>query len=173
MVEKAEPKLMRDILGCSEEHIDKRLAATRPKSAKDKYDDFTCSVEKSPAQEVFDLLISELAWGSTVFRVEVSLTALKDWGAVEAFGMRYLESRGYVCNVRRGKAVTLYDTTLEYVDFYIDWEATEKNLKEGEFTVRALRGSYFLTILMLLHLTQPADSDVKTEGRSLWGEYAL
>jgi hypothetical protein len=141
MVEQAEPKLMRDILRCSEEHIEKRLtgAAVRPKSAKDKYDDFICSVEKSQAQEVFDLLMSELAWGSTVFRVEVSLTALKDRGAVEAFGMRYLESRGYVCDVRHGKALTLYDTTLEYVDFYIDWEATEKNLKDGEFTARSAK----------------------------------
>jgi hypothetical protein len=138
MVEQAEPKLMRDILRCSEEHIEKRLAeaAIRPKSAKDKYDDFTCSMEKSQAQEVFDLLMSELAWGSTVFRVEVSLTALKDPGAVEAFGRHYLENRGYACDICLAKAVTLYDTTLEYVDFHIDWEATEKKLKEGELTIR-------------------------------------
>lgn len=136
MVEQAEPKLMQDILRCSEEHIEKRLAeaAVRPKSAKDKYDDFTCSVKKSQAQEVFDLLMTELAWGSTVFRVEVSLTALKDPGAVAAFGTHYLESRGYVCNLCLNKTVTLYTTKLDYVDFHIDWKATEKKLKESEFT---------------------------------------
>jgi hypothetical protein len=122
---------MRDIIGATDEHIKRRLAASalRGKSAKDKYEDFTFDLDQSRAQQCFDLLISELAWGSTIFRVEVSLIGLEDSGAVKAFGIRYLESKGYVCKSAQATTLPTGTIPLEFVDFYVDWELTEKAVK--------------------------------------------
>jgi len=131
------PRLVLDIIGATDKHIEKRLAASalKGKSAEEKYAEFTRDFEQSVAYEVFDLLISELAWGSTIFRVELSLTRLKDAGAARAFGLKFLERKGYICTSAQTKTLPSYAASLEYVDFQIDWDATEKALLKGGLSV--------------------------------------